>query len=123
MKYRKKPVIVEAFQMTKEASAKPETWPEWLIEAEKKNPQEEGALWMESSGPVEGVYTLNDIMENEYKINTLEGSMQVSWGDYIIQGVRGELYPCKEEIFLATYDELTDADYKNVSVTSIPQWL
>ena len=33
--------------------------------------------------------------------------MLVSWGDYIIQGVAGEVYPCKPDIFAATYDEVT----------------
>lgn len=37
-------------------------------------------------------------------VRTLEGDMAVSPGDYIITGVKGERYPCKEEIFLATYE-------------------
>ena len=37
-------------------------------------------------------------------IMTLEGEMKVSTGDYIIKGVKGEFYPCKPEIFKATYD-------------------
>ena len=41
-------------------------------------------------------------------INTLEGNMKASIGDYIIQGVNGEFYPCKPEIFEKTYD-LADA--------------
>ena len=39
-------------------------------------------------------------------IQTLEGVMQVSIGDYIIKGVNGEFYPCKPDIFLQTYDAL-----------------
>lgn len=42
--------------------------------------------------------------DNEYDIRTLEGNMRVSEGDYIIKGVRGEFYPCKPDIFEATYD-------------------
>lgn len=38
-------------------------------------------------------------------IGTLEGSMQCSPGDWIIRGVQGELYPCKHDIFMATYEE------------------
>ena len=39
-------------------------------------------------------------------IPTLEGEMKASEGDYIIRGVSGELYPCKPEIFHATYEEV-----------------
>ena len=45
---------------------------------------------------------LSDI--NEYAIRTLEGEMIVSKGDWIIRGVKGEYYPCKPDIFDATYD-------------------
>ena len=40
----------------------------------------------------------------EMKIKTLEGEMQVSVGDYIIKGVKGEFYPCKPDIFEMTYE-------------------
>jgi hypothetical protein len=39
------------------------------------------------------------------KINTLEGAMTVAQGDWIIKGVKGEFYPCKPDIFAATYEE------------------
>ena len=39
------------------------------------------------------------------KIETLEGLMTASYGDFIIQGIKGEFYPCKPDIFLATYDK------------------
>lgn len=45
-----------------------------------------------------------------YFIRTLEGDMYITNGDYIIQGVYGEYYPCKEEIFLKTYEEVTERD-------------
>ena len=38
------------------------------------------------------------------KIQTLEGDMTALLGDYIIKGIQGEFYPCKPDIFLATYD-------------------
>ena len=41
-------------------------------------------------------------------IHTLEGDMQASIGDYIIKGVKGEIYPCKPEIFKETYIEVKD---------------
>lgn len=47
----------------------------------------------------------------ELDIPTLEGTMHASVGDYIITGVRGELYPCKPDIFLETYEPADgDAD-------------
>lgn len=42
---------------------------------------------------------------NEYRIKTLEGDHIVRKYDYIIQGVHGEFYPCKPDIFAKTYDE------------------
>lgn len=39
-----------------------------------------------------------------FYIQTLEGEMEASAGDWIIRGVKGELYPCKEDIFAATYE-------------------
>ena len=42
--------------------------------------------------------------DNEYYVNTLEGPMKVTDGDYIIEGVNGEFYPCKPDIFEQTYE-------------------
>lgn len=42
----------------------------------------------------------------EVTIGTLEGDMAASPGDWIIKGIRGEFYPCKPEIFAATYEEV-----------------
>ena len=39
-------------------------------------------------------------------INTLEGIMLVSKGDWVIKGVKGEYYPCKPDIFEATYEQI-----------------
>jgi hypothetical protein len=39
-------------------------------------------------------------------IATLEGALHISSGDWIIKGVRGEFYPCKPDIFVATYEEV-----------------
>lgn len=43
-----------------------------------------------------------------FKIKTLEGDMNVSKGDYIIKGIKGEFYPCKEDIFKKTYVDFTE---------------
>lgn len=41
-------------------------------------------------------------------VETLEGFMEASLGDYIIRGVKGEFYPCKPDVFEASYEEVTD---------------
>jgi len=43
-------------------------------------------------------------LEEELRIETLEGTMIGRKGDYLIQGIKGELYPCKPEVFEATYE-------------------
>lgn len=45
-------------------------------------------------------------VENELIIETLEGNHRASFGDYIIKGVKGEIYPCKPDIFEMTYEEV-----------------
>ena len=76
-KYRKKPVVIKA-----------------LLLEESVESQENAVKWCGGKkGPDGGVY-----------IDTLEGKMYVSTGDYIIEGVNGEFYPCKSEIFEKTYE-------------------
>lgn len=94
-KFRKKPIVIEAFQMTEERRWPNSEWPEWLHKAWSLDSGEPGAL---SNHP--GLNTL--------VICTLEGDHAVTWGDYIIQGVQGELYPCKPDIFEATYEAVDD---------------
>ena len=48
-----------------------------------------------------------DPMSGDLVIHTLEGDMRVSAGDWIIRGVQGEFYPCKPDIFKATYEEVS----------------
>jgi hypothetical protein len=48
----------------------------------------------------------NEKLEAELKIQTLEGLMTATVGDYIIKGISNEFYPCKESIFLLTYDQV-----------------
>jgi len=98
MQYRKKPVVVEAFQMTKERRSDNSEWPNWLNLAWNKNFMETNAVSCEDYPNSNG----NDRLV----IQTLEGVQTVSWDDFIIQGVQGELYPCKPDIFKATYDQV-----------------
>lgn len=86
MKFRKKPVVVEAVQfLPNEKSTKA-----------IMNLASSGTRVVESFVSPEGNYSLY--------INTLEGKMEASVGDWIIRGVSGELYPCKPDIFLKTYE-------------------
>ena len=50
----------------------------------------------------------NKIMHNHGWIDTLEGGHTVCPGDWIIKGIEGEFYPCKDTIFQATYEKLED---------------
>lgn len=97
MKYRKKPVVIEAFQMTTERRVNNRDWPNWLHKAWNKEPKELGSIYPTIKGTGDGMLS----------IGTLEGEHLVSWGDWIIQGVKGELYPCKPDIFEQTYEAVT----------------
>jgi hypothetical protein len=85
MKFRKKPVVVEAFQVHPDDGYTRQLPPMWLVNAM-------------SGGSVK------PLPNAALAINTLEGEMRADVGDWIIQGVKGELYPCKNDIFAATYD-------------------
>lgn len=71
-------------------------WPNWLNLAWQKDHNEIGALYPENYPDSGGADRL--------RIITLEGNQLVSWNDYIIQGVNGEIYPCKPDIFEKTYE-------------------
>jgi hypothetical protein len=92
MKFRKRPVVIDAFQLTKEASLNNNTWPDWLNDSR--------------------IYRTNHSfsIDKDYPltIKTLEGNMLVSINDWIIKGVKNELYPCKPDIFEETYEEVND---------------
>ena len=105
MKYRKKPVVIEAFQMTKERRWSNEDWPEWLH-----------AAWQADYGAVGSLYCRPGGGE-ELFVGTLEGEHTVTWDDWIIRGVKGELYPCKPDIFEATYDAAEEPEEGPGTVT------
>jgi hypothetical protein len=96
MKYRKKPVVIEAFQMTEERRFDNTEWPNWLNKAWNDNFDDVGSVWPAVK------YGLSE--GKELGIRTLEGAHIVSFGDWIIRGVKGELYPCKPDIFEMTYE-------------------
>lgn len=87
-KYRKKPVEVEVIQWTGKNLRE-------VIDFAGQHPSAQQWTWEEYERQVE---------EKGLKIFTLEGPMMASVGDYIIKGVKGEFYPCKPDIFKATYE-------------------
>lgn len=90
-KYRKLPVVIEAFQLTYEMAKGELAVPLWFAEATRKNEVK--------------VFLTDKIHNSQHcEIKTLEGVMTGNAKDYIIQGVKGEIYPCKPEIFEATYE-------------------
>ncbi len=93
--YRKKPVVIEAFQMTAERRMDNSEWPVWLGEAWNGERDAEGTLQR---------VDINAALPDTLEIVTLKGKHLVTCGDYIIRGVKGELYPCKPDIFAATYE-------------------
>ena len=97
-KYQERPVIVEAFQMTKKRRISNADWPNWLHLAWQKNYSERCSVNCEDFPNSNG--------KDHLVINTLEGVMRIEWNDWIIQGVQGELYPCKPDIFELTYEEV-----------------
>ena len=89
-KFRKKPVVIEAVQYSMTQPFEP--GPAWLNEALAKRPGEVGAIWSD------------DEDARVLMIGTLESPHECRVGDWIIQGVAGELYPCKPDVFAATYE-------------------
>ena len=90
-KWRKRPVVIEAFLWT--GGPDQEEDPSWIIEALGKDMGPGAVRILNPGGP--------DVHMN---IWTLEGIMGAQPGDWIIRGVKGELYPCKADIFEATYE-------------------
>ena len=90
-KWRKKPVVIEAFRWEGPEQA---DYPDWMLQAISDHlvtfggQQTDRGPWM--------------------SIKTLEGPHLAHIGDYIIQGVKFELYPCKADIFAMTYDPAHD---------------
>ena len=99
-KYRKLPVVIEAFQYDGYSKGSDDEYyvPDWAVEA-----QLNGTMYYDS--------TDDNSPPCELFIKTLEGNHHVSVGDYIIRGIKGELYPCKPDIFEKTY-ELVEASEK-----------
>ena len=83
-KYRKKPVVIEAVQLKDESIIEVINWITDYISIKIDTDENDNIIGM--------------------IIPTLEGAMKASMNDYIIKGIQGEYYPCKPEIFEATYE-------------------
>ena len=97
--FRKKPVVIEAVLYDEYAHShfwfSEDGWddcPEWLQDAA------DNGVFSFISGDGEG------FVNDKGLLQTLEGPLTVSLGDWIIRGVKGELYPCRGDIFEATYE-------------------
>ena len=84
MKYRKKPIVIEAYQFN---------GPDSFVNV----PYEFGHA------------IFPDTNSGEWRICTLEGELTVSKGDWVIKGIKGEFYPCKPDIFEKTYEAVQDS--------------
>lgn len=94
MKYKKKPIIIEAIQYNP-GTLNP------IVEIEKI------IQWMDSlMENASKKYLIYDPDKDKFFIRTLEGDMFLSEGDYIICGINKEFYPCKLAIFEKTYEEI-----------------
>lgn len=108
-KYRKKPVVVEAVR-----------WTGSNLE-EIRN--------FVGSDLIEECVELFDIKRTlkemlvDIAIDTLEGTMRVDYGDYIIKGIKGEFYPCEPDIFLATYEEIDNVEAQEEKKTYLSEYL
>lgn len=90
MEYRKKPVVVEAWQFTDKNKD--------MILSELKEKQM-------------NIYPAFDNNNKPcIRIPTLEGEMTANLGDYIIMGIQGEIYPCKAKIFEQAYEEVKESE-------------
>lgn len=89
MKYIKKPVVVEAFELDPRGFVSED----WFWDAVARN-----------EIVIHNFDRLLNFTPTWCEIKTLEGTMVAKAGDYIIKGVNGEIYPCKADIFEKTYE-------------------
>ncbi len=92
MKFRKKPVVIEAVRAS-----------DVLIPLEHRL-LDRLPPWMKDAHIAGDVFAVC----GQIRIKTLEGVMEAREGDWIIRGVKGEIYPCKPDIFEATYERFED---------------
>lgn len=95
MKFRKKPVMIEAWKW--EGGKFQLTVPAWMLDYD-----------LQALAPNVRVTARQIRLQQDgtLSIPTLEGEMTAQIGDWIIRGVKGEVYPCKPDIFALTYEEV-----------------
>lgn len=108
-KFRKKPIEVEAFQVGPKLWSDPSAWPEWFFEATQKPHNVVGSAYM-SVDNMDGLGTVSII--------TFTGLQIASVGDWIVYDEEGSLYPCKPDIFEATYESVDDGEGEEIA--SVP---
>ncbi len=101
MKYRKRPLEVEAFQFTKARRQDNSQWPQWLHMAWNRD-------WDSIGSFQTRVHHTDPFYDESVVLVTPEGVMDVKWNDWIVRGIVHELYPCKPHIFEATYEPITE---------------
>ena len=111
MKFRKKPVVIEAFQMTQAHRNDNQNWPGWLHEAWNRDPGE-GSLFIDSDDPE----------RQRLCVGTKEGVLKVVWGAWIVRGIQGEIYPVEDDIFRATYDPVPAHEFDREALKLMAEW-
>jgi len=96
-KYRKKTVAIEAFRMGIDPR------PDWFQDAVSAD-----EITTYRIGEIGQGLSPFDHSKTYCIIKTPEGEMNGDYGDYIIEGVQGEIYPCKPDIFEATYEQIEE---------------
>lgn len=109
-RFRKKPLIIDAFQMTVARRLDNRDWPGWLNEAWNLKAGDIGSVYPNHAGTDDGVLC----------VATSTGEAVVWWGYWIIRGVRGELYCCDPKVFAATYEEVAPEPSRSPTATSAP---
>lgn len=111
-KYRKKPVMIDAVQFTREMAEGSEPLPDGVqFRRRELNSKRRFHDFQAET---------NFRFCHRHVIDTLEGEMGVQVGDYVIRGVAGEFYPCNLDIFAATYEAVEDPTREPLAAASEP---
>lgn len=101
MKFRKKPVVIEACRWNGDIAA----MASWAASTDLEMRKKRGEAPPPSGSVDLPIHLISG--SDRLEIDTLEGVMVVSPGDWVLCGVKGEFYPCKPDIFEATYEAVT----------------
>lgn len=106
-KYRKKPVVIEAMHFGEDMSnAELHAVYQWIEQNTEGSFEPMAVIEGRWAPPASGVSI--DPRDGRMMIATIEGCHWVDLGDYVIRGVKGEFYPCKPDIFRATYEAVSE---------------